>query len=104
MPKENAFKTQSKSIEEECSFKFDHKLNGDDKEEIFTEFAPEIFTKLRTSFNITDDIYLSILTGDNNALLSFLSNSKSGQYFFFSNNSQFIIKTMSKSELEFLLQ
>ena len=74
------------------------------KEQLFIEYAPKSFAKLRRAFQITDDDYLSILTGDDQGLLSFLSNSKSGQYFFFSNNSQFIIKTMSKSELEFLLQ
>lgn len=101
-------KQRSKSVIEQSAEKTEHKMNahhdGQSKNEIFTEFAPEIFSQLRTSFNISDDEYLSNLTGDNNALLSFLSNSKSGQYFFFSNNSQFIIKTMSKSELHFLLQ
>ena len=97
-------KDRSKSIVDQSTEKTEHKVNNNDQEEIFTEYAPDIFSKLRKSFNITNTTYLSILTGDNNALLSFLSNSKSGQYFFFSNNSQFIIKTMSKSELDFLLQ
>eukprot|EP01084_Bolivina_argentea_P083125 150513_1 len=94
---------RSKTIQQQCTEIFDHKVNDVSNQETFTEYAPEIFSKLRQSFDISDDEYLSILTG-NNSLLSFLSNSKSGQYFFFSNNSQFMIKTMSKSELDFLVQ
>eukprot|EP01083_Nonionella_stella_P113037 333073_1 len=96
-------RNRSKTMEQECTETLDHKVNSSSSEELFTEYAPVIFAKLRKTFNMTNDTYSSILTGDNNALLSFLSNSKSGQYFFFSHDSQFIIKTMSSSELEFML-
>ena len=107
-PMLNNIQSASKSVELEdievqCVKKNEHKPNHN-TEELFTEYAPSIFSKLRESFNVSDADFLSILTGDNNGLISFLSNSKSGQYFFFSNNSQFIIKTMNKSELELLLQ
>ena len=92
---------QIDDIKNQCTEKIEHILNEQD---IFTEYAPEIFSKLRESFGISDDVFSSILTGKDNKLLSFLSNSKSGNYFFFSNNSQFIIKTMSKSELEYCLE
>ena len=88
----------------QCAEKNQCKLSRNGKKELFTEYAPSIFVKLRESFNVSDDDFLSTMTGDDNGLLSFLTNSKSGQFFFFSNNSQFIIKTMSKSELQFLIQ
>mmetsp|Transcript_31566 Transcript_31566/g.51100 ORF Transcript_31566/g.51100 Transcript_31566/m.51100 type:complete len:404 (+) Transcript_31566:31-1242(+) len=92
----------------QCAQRTKHELKSDGVHSVrslsFTEYAPNIFSTLRQHFGINHDSeFLSVLTGDNNALLSFLTNSKGGQFFFFSGNTQFIIKTMSKSELQFLL-
>ncbi|ETO25707.1 hypothetical protein RFI_11433, partial [Reticulomyxa filosa] len=67
----------------------------------FKDYCPEIFRQLREWFGINAAEYLVTVTGDFN-FLEFLSNSKSGQFFFFSHNKQFLIKTMTHSESLFL--
>ena len=67
----------------------------------FKDYSPQIFRQLRDWFSISTQEYLMTICGNFN-LLEFISNSKSGQFFFFSHNSQFIIKTMTKAESIFL--
>ena len=67
----------------------------------FKDYCPQIFRQLREWFGISTQQYLVTICGDFN-LLEFISNSKSGQFFFFSHNSQFIIKTMTRTESIFL--
>eukprot|EP01083_Nonionella_stella_P288276 980995_1 len=67
----------------------------------FKDYNPSIFRQLREWFRISTEEYLITICGDFK-LLEFISNSKSGQFFFFSHNSQFIIKTMTRTESIFL--
>ena len=67
----------------------------------FKDYCPQIFRQLREWFRISTQEYLITICGDFK-LLEFISNSKSGQFFFFSHNSQFIIKTMTRTESIFL--
>merc|ERR1719361_1533594 len=67
----------------------------------FKDYCPQIFRQLREWFRISTQEYLVTICGDFK-LLEFISNSKSGQFFFFSHNSQFIIKTMTRTESIFL--
>jgi len=67
----------------------------------FKDYCPQIFRQLREWFRISTQEYLLTICGDFK-LLEFISNSKSGQFFFFSHNSQFIIKTMTRTESIFL--
>jgi len=68
---------------------------------VFKDFCPKVFSKLRKTFGIDEQEYLYSLCGDFN-LLEFQSNSKSNQFFFFSHDGQFLIKTMSYQESLFL--
>ncbi|MES1914126.1 MAG: hypothetical protein MHM6MM_006249 [Cercozoa sp. M6MM] len=52
-------------------------------------------------FGVRASDYLTNVCG-NFELLEFISNSKSGQYFFYSHDKQFMIKTQTKSESKFL--
>merc|ERR1712154_623894 len=67
----------------------------------FKDYVPQVFRQLREWFRISTQEYLVTICGDFK-LLEFISNSKSGQFFFFSHNSQFIIKTMTRTESIFL--
>uniref|UniRef100_A0A7S2RY06 PIPK domain-containing protein n=1 Tax=Mucochytrium quahogii TaxID=96639 RepID=A0A7S2RY06_9STRA len=69
----------------------------------FKDYAPEVFRQLRTSYGINDMDYMLSLCGKYN-FIEFVSNSKSGQFFFYSNDGQYLIKTQSKSESKFLRQ
>ncbi|GMH79783.1 hypothetical protein TL16_g08272, partial [Triparma laevis f. inornata] len=69
----------------------------------FKSFAPSAFTSLRSLFGITTDSYLASICGNTN-FIEFVSNAKSGQFFFYSHDGKYIIKTMSKPEAKFLLK
>jgi len=63
----------------------------------FKDYCPEIFNQLREWFGLDPREYLLSLCGNFN-LIEFVSNSKSGEFFFYSHDRQFLIKTMPKSE------
>lgn len=63
----------------------------------FKDYAPEIFAQLRDWFGLDPMEYLESLCGQFK-LLEFISNSKSGEFFFHSHDRKFFIKTMAKSE------
>lgn len=63
----------------------------------FKDYCPEIFNQLREWFGLDPREYLISLCGNFN-LIEFISNSKSGEFFFYSHDRQFLIKTMPKSE------
>ena len=67
----------------------------------FKDYAPRVFRRLRERFGIKTENYLLSLTGNYN-FIEFLSNSKSGQFFFFSHDRHFLIKTQSYDESKFL--
>jgi len=66
----------------------------------FKDYHPEVFRHIRQRFGIDAADYT--LTVTNYHYLEFVSNSKSGQFFFFTHDTQFLIKTMSKVECKFL--
>ncbi|OQR92034.1 phosphatidylinositol-4-phosphate-5-kinase (PIPK-C) [Thraustotheca clavata] len=67
----------------------------------FKDYAPEIFRQIRRRFNIDSADYLVTLCGDFN-YIEFMSNSKSGQFFFYSHDGRFMIKTQTQDESKFL--
>lgn len=67
----------------------------------FKDYAPEIFRHIRARFGIDPADYLMCVCGNFN-YLEFISNSKSGQFFFYSYNMQYMIKTVSADESKFL--
>lgn len=67
----------------------------------FKDYSPDIFRQIRRRFSLDSADYLVTLCGDFN-YIEFLSNSKSGQFFFYSHDGRFMIKTQTKDESKFL--
>jgi len=67
----------------------------------FKDYCPQIFKLLRQLFSIDPCEYQMEVCG-NYRYLEFISNSKSGQFFFFSHNQRFMVKTLSKTEAKLL--
>ena len=67
----------------------------------FKSYAPRIFERLRMFFNIDTDEYRHSVCGDYN-FIEFISNSKSGQFFFYSHDGKYMIKTQTKDENKFM--
>jgi 1-phosphatidylinositol-4-phosphate 5-kinase len=65
------------------------------------DYAPRVFHQLRERFGIDRKEYLSSLGGAYQ-YIEFHSNSKSGQFFFFSHDGKFMIKTQTAEESKFL--
>jgi len=72
------------------------------KEGQFKFYCPKIFMRLCDHFGIQcGEFYNSIC---NNAFVEFVSNSKSGAFFFFSNDGRYMIKTIDQGECKCLRQ
>lgn len=67
----------------------------------FKDYSPDIFRQIRRRFCIDSADYMVTLCGDFN-YIEFMSNSKSGQFFFYSHDGRFMIKTQTKEESKFL--
>lgn len=77
-------------------------FGSDDKSFEFKEYSPDVFQKLRSHVGITEKDYMASLAAED-MYLDFQSNSKSGQFFFFSDDKFFMIKTLTKQECHWLL-
>ena len=67
----------------------------------FKSYAPKIFQKIRDHFSIDTDKYMESVCGNCN-YLEFISNSKSGQFFFYSHDGKYMIKTQTNEENKFM--
>jgi 1-phosphatidylinositol-4-phosphate 5-kinase len=67
----------------------------------FKDYAPDVFRQIRERFGIDASEYLLCVCG-NFKYLEFISNSKSGQFFFYSHDRKYMIKTVSQAECKFL--
>jgi len=67
----------------------------------FKDYCPHIFKMLRQMFDIDPIDYQMELCG-NFQYLEFISNSKSGQFFFYSHDQRYMVKTMTKTESKLL--
>ncbi|GLE02810.1 hypothetical protein PINS_up011674 [Pythium insidiosum] len=67
----------------------------------FKDYSPDIFRQIRRRFSIDSADYMVTLCGQFN-FIEFMSNSKSGQFFFYSHDGRFMIKTQTKEESKFL--
>lgn len=67
----------------------------------FKDYSPDVFRQVRRRFGIDLADYMLTLSGDFN-FIEFMSNSKSGQFFFYSHDGRFMIKTQTKDESKFL--
>lgn len=68
----------------------------------FKDYAPKVFKKIREECTPLSEIeYLEEIAA-NQKFREFISNSRSGEFFFYSYNGRFMIKTISKAECDFL--
>jgi len=68
----------------------------------FKDYGSQLFRHLRARNGISAESYLASVCGDFQ-YIEFVSNSKSGQFFFYTYDNQFMIKTVSKTEMLFLI-
>lgn len=67
----------------------------------FKDYAPQVFASIRANCGIGTADYQLCVCGNFN-YLEFISNSKSGQFFFYTHDSQYMIKTVSRGEVRLL--
>jgi len=75
-----------------------HQLNHTFK---FKDYSPLAFAYLRRMFGVNEFDFLSSVCGKAN-YINFQSNAKSGQFFFYSKDGKYMIKTMTNTEGKFL--
>eukprot|EP00536_Pseudo-nitzschia_multiseries_P001746 jgi/Psemu1/250955/estExt_Genewise1Plus.C_220109 len=75
-----------------------HKLSHTFK---FKDYAPVAFAYLRRMFGVNEFDFLLSVCGNAN-FIEFISNAKSGQFFFYSSDGKYMIKTMTNVESKFL--
>lgn len=63
----------------------------------FKDYCSTIFRRIRARYGIDPSSYLLDVCGNSN-YLTFLSNSRSGEFFFFSHDRKYMIKTISQAE------
>lgn len=67
----------------------------------FKTYAPLVFAKIRASFGVEKQRFLHSICGKDN-FIEFVSNAKSRQFFFYSHDGRFMIKTQTHEESRFL--
>ncbi len=67
----------------------------------FKDYMPNVFRVVRNISNIEEADYMMSLAGDFN-YIEFIANSKSGQFFFYSHDGKYMIKTQSREECRLL--
>lgn len=67
----------------------------------FKDYAPVAFAYLRRLFGVNEFDFLLSVCGNAN-FIEFISNAKSGQFFFYSSDGKYMIKTMTNAESKFL--
>jgi hypothetical protein len=67
------------------------------------EFAPEMFLALRAKAGVSDEDFKDSVCRTDFHYIEFGSNSKSGEFFFFTHDMKYLIKTMAEEEAETLL-
>lgn len=67
----------------------------------FKTYAPKVFSRIRDFFGLDSVSYMLSVCGNYN-YLEFISNSKSGQFFFYSHDGRYMIKTQTNEENKFM--
>eukprot|EP00559_Dactyliosolen_fragilissimus_P001992 CAMPEP_0184866398 /NCGR_PEP_ID=MMETSP0580-20130426/22194_1 /TAXON_ID=1118495 /ORGANISM="Dactyliosolen fragilissimus" /LENGTH=685 /DNA_ID=CAMNT_0027366079 /DNA_START=17 /DNA_END=2074 /DNA_ORIENTATION=+ len=67
----------------------------------FKDYSPLSFAYIRRLFGVNESQYLNSICGNTN-FIEFISNAKSGQFFFYSFDGKYMIKTMTNAESKFL--
>lgn len=69
----------------------------------FKAYAPSIFQRIRDMAGVDKQLFLHSICGSD-AFIEFVSNAKSGQFFFYSHDGRYMIKTQKQEEKTFLRQ
>lgn len=69
----------------------------------FKAYAPTIFHRIRDMAGVDKQLFLHSVCGSD-AFIEFVSNAKSGQFFFYSHDGRYMIKTQKQEEKTFLRQ
>ncbi len=69
----------------------------------FKAYAPTIFHRIRDMAGVDKQLFLHSICGSD-AFIEFVSNAKSGQFFFYSHDGRYMIKTQKQEEKTFLRQ
>ena len=67
----------------------------------FKAYSPLVFEKIRTMFGVGAAHFMLSICGNYN-FIEFISNAKSGQFFFYSHDGRYMIKTQTAAESRFL--
>jgi 1-phosphatidylinositol-4-phosphate 5-kinase len=67
----------------------------------FKDYSPIVFNYLRRMYGVNEFDFLLSVCGNAN-FIEFISNAKSGQFFFYSSDGKYMIKTMTNAESKFL--
>ena len=67
----------------------------------FKDYSPVVFAYLRRLSGVNEFDFLLSVCGNAN-FIEFISNAKSGQFFFYSSDGRYMIKTMTNAESKFL--
>lgn len=67
----------------------------------FKDYCPVVFAYLRRMYGVNEFDFLLSVCGNAN-FIEFISNAKSGQFFFYSSDGRYMIKTMTNAESKFL--
>lgn len=69
----------------------------------FVEYAPEVFLDIRTRAGLSNESYIHSVCQQDFCFIEFTTNSKSGEFFFFTHDAKCMIKTISVKESEALI-
>jgi len=67
----------------------------------FKAYAPLIFARIRSAFGVDKQLFLHSICGKFK-FIEFMSNAKSGSFFFFSHDGRYMIKTQTVEECKFM--
>lgn len=70
----------------------------------FVEHAPEAFRSIRAAAGISDQAYITCVCQREFSFIEFTTNSKSGEFFFFTHDGKCMVKTISPKEANALLR
>jgi len=68
----------------------------------FLDYAPQVFRYLRLLFGIDERAYARSIQGRTEAMVEKFTEGRGGAFFYFSEDSQYIVKTLTRSEGQFL--
>merc|ERR1712050_88559 len=63
----------------------------------FVEHAPEVFRHIRSLSGLNDQAYIHCVCQREFSFIEFTTNSKSGEFFFFTHDGMCMVKTISES-------